>query len=1365
MKTLIYLILQKRVITHLPDLRRCVITFLLFISIVAKASSEYFFKHIGVADGLPNATISDIVQDADGIMWFATKQGLSRYDGFRFTNFETANSGISGNELNTLLLDTDNKGIWIGTERDGLNYYDFSTKKFRSFTIDRNSEDSLHLSGITDIVASGDSGIWIATYGAGVEFFHKEKKRFSHFNSHTINGMSDNPIWCVSEDKRGFLYIGYLSEGFSVFSLKEKKIKNFKFSDFSDKGPAGNEIVNIYVDPNENVWLATRNGVSLYNPVTERFRHFRHNDNNENSLLTDRVYDFTFKDNKLWIACRMGGVSILDLNQNLYDENTEIVFENIKATRQKNSLYSIHTSSLFTDLYGNVWVGFEGDGIDCFLHHPSNFRSVSTSERGKMALDLCADKGRRVWIGEDAASVSVLNDNDAWDKFRKKLPAEYDNVIFQTIYKDKSDKLWFGTFMHGIVVYDPQKDKIEFLNPDSSLPLHIRKICQLGELYYIATHHGVYVYDSYNNKFKYSELINQQIGDNIVTDIICDKFDNLWIATFSGGLSVFNSDLRLAWKSSNNADFPSFCINTLYNDLRNNIWAGSRKGLVRFTKEDIVYNKFDDFSVFDEQSGISNGCIRAVNEDILGNIWVSTNSGISCLMHDLGEFNNYFQADGIFRGEYIDGATTKDDKGFIYFASREGIIYFNPNNFYKGNIKYKVSLSDFIVLGRQDEYDEKHLNIKSDIRLHYDENSFKLNFSCKDISYESSIEYSYKLKGLEDVWYNTKDNNVTFRNLPPGNYVFELNYRLRGKEWSGDIQRLEIVINPPFWLTSYAIVLYVILALLFVLFLLNLYNKRIKAENKLAIETENHKKEERINKERLVFFTNLAHELRTPLTMILGPVQDILKENKDQAVNDKLLLINKNANSLNDLVNKIMEFRKTETSNRKLLLRFDNPAAIIDSIMKDFAKSCKNENISFKSVLEKNHSFWYDEEVLAIILNNIISNALKYTNKGIIGINSALETTTDKIYYTIKISDTGCGISEENISEIFNRYYQGNGQFQASGTGIGLALVKNLSDLHKIDINVESKVNEGTIFTLRLIADYDYPGENRVELNRTNEDRNNHETENGDITEETVILIVEDNDDIREYFGKELSSDYKVISANNGVQGKELAFKYIPDVIISDIMMPYKDGFELCKELKNDIRTSHIPIVLLTAKDSEEDKVTGYKSGADSYLTKPVSLDLLKARIGNIIDKRDKTTEYKVECKSDITERLSDRESVFVNKLSELDAGFLNKLNEIIDSILGNEDIDISLISNKLHMSHSTLYRKVKALTGGTISVYIQNRRMNKAGELLKNGDLTVLEVMYAVGMNTPAYFRKCFKEKYGCLPSEYNCKEQNKES
>ena len=233
----------------------------------------------------------------------------------------------------------------------------------------------------------------------------------------------------------------------------------------------------------------------------------------------------------------MGGVSILDLNQNLYDENTEIVFENIKATRQKNSLYSIHTSSLFTDLYGNVWVGFEGDGIDCFLHHPSNFRSVSTSERGKMALDLCADKGRRVWIGEDAASVSVLNDNDAWDKFRKKLPAEYDNVIFQTIYKDKSDKLWFGTFMHGIVVYDPQKDKIEFLNPDSSLPLHIRKICQLGELYYIATHHGVYVYDSYNNKFKYSELINQQIGDNIVTDIICDKFDNLWIATFSGGLS------------------------------------------------------------------------------------------------------------------------------------------------------------------------------------------------------------------------------------------------------------------------------------------------------------------------------------------------------------------------------------------------------------------------------------------------------------------------------------------------------------------------------------------------------------------------------------------------------------------------------------------------------------------------------------------------------------------------------------------------------------------------------------------------------------------------------------------------------------
>ena len=357
--------------------------------------------------GLPNSIIADIAQSKDGSIWFATKQGISRFDGFRFTNYDTANSNLSGNEINALLVEEN--GLWVGTERDGLNYFCFENRKFRNFKTDLSSPDSLHNSGITDLSASAGNGVWIATYGSGVEYYCKETNTFKHYNSNTVEGMPDNPVWAVKEDRRGFLYIGFLREGLSVLSLKDNKIRNYRNFMNEIKGPIDNMVMNIYIDPLDNVWIATMEGLYLFNPNNGKFRLFRHDPNDSKSILTNRIYDFAFKDNSLWITCRMGGVSVLDLSQDIYNEGKKIEFYNIKSGNEKNKLSSYHTYKLLADSFGNMWICYEGDGVDCITHYSSDFKTITSKERGHMPVSLFANKGESIWIGNDAGSISILN--------------------------------------------------------------------------------------------------------------------------------------------------------------------------------------------------------------------------------------------------------------------------------------------------------------------------------------------------------------------------------------------------------------------------------------------------------------------------------------------------------------------------------------------------------------------------------------------------------------------------------------------------------------------------------------------------------------------------------------------------------------------------------------------------------------------------------------------------------------------------------------------------------------------------------------------------------------------------------------------
>ena len=548
--------------------------------------------------------------------------------------------------------------------------------------------------------------------------------------------------------------------------------------------------------------------------------------------------------------------------------------------------------------------------------------------------------------------------------------------------------------------------------------------------------------------------------------------------------------------------------------------------------------------------------------------------------------------------------------------------------------------------------------------------------------------------------------------------------------------------------------------------IIHAYKKKIDLESLYTLEKKNHEQEQELNQERLRFYTNITHELRTPLTLILGPLEDMQKDTSlptRQA--QKLSVIHLSALRLLNLINQILEFRKTETQNKKLCVCKGNIVPLIHEIGLKYKELNQKKAIDFQIQIEKEEMpLFFDKEIITIILDNLISNAIKYTEQGKITL-SLYPTTRNGVTYTeIKVSDTGYGISAEALPHVFDRYYQESGKHQASGTGIGLALVRNLVELHEGEIRVESIQNEGSTFYISLLTDNIYPNalhgdstkqtEEEMISEAVPEDSQNTEPE----TSKPILLIVEDNEDIQKYIAESFSDSFEVITGSNGEEGKQQALNRIPDIIVSDIMMPVMDGITLCRQLKEDVRTSHIPVILLTAKDSLQDKEEGYEVGADSYLTKPFSASLLRSRINNLLDSRKKLIAQfqQTGTNHNPNSHLDEKRSIITEALSKLDNEFIEKITQLVEDNLSSEKIDITYLSDKMCMSGSTLYRKMKALTGLSTNEYIRKVKMQNAERLLLEGKYNISEIAYKIGMNSTGYFRQCFKDEFGVSPSDY---------
>ncbi len=1339
--------------------------------IVITNLQAHTIKKLGLEEGLSNSYVVDIVEDKNGYIWIATEEGLNKLEGGKFTSFYKANKGklinLTGNELNSLFDDPNEPILWIGTQRAGLISFNYQNNTQIIYQHNYQDPHSIITNDITSIHPATDGNLWITTYWRGIEYLDKKTGKFTHYNQQTIPELPSNTVWTAIDDNKGNLYIGHSNHGMSILSTKNKKVKNFTYDKSNNNSLPSNNIQCIFKDNTGNIWVGTEKGLVLYKPETETFIRL----GEKEPALSHRIYDIQqFNENELWIATEFGGIAIIDLSKTLF--NTA---EEIHVIQAGNNEYNLNNSTvrcLFQDSHQNIWAGTWGGGINFLSSDGALFKSFSYSPNSpesslstQIASAVCIDKQGLLWIGTDGGGINVLKDGQRIATYTEESGHLSGNSV-QTALCDQKGNLWFGIFNGGIMYYNMQTKSFQQIFPEKESTQDVRSLFEDNNgTIWVGTSNGVFQIDRESKKIL--QHMNANAPDNLVRSVIKDKKGQIWVGSFGRGIFLYASNGKRLKEFNTYLNFPSNTINQIFEDSKGCIWAATGEGLVQ-----IENSSPWKYKVYQRNEGLANTFIWAIEEDENQNIWFSTNQGISCFVRNEGNIYNYDFRDNIPMASFTGRSVCKDKNGVMYFGSTNGLCYFTPSYILEKRqapkaIIGKITAFEPLVSENSNETEISLIN-KENVRLKHLQNNFNISFSIQDYSLNERVEYAYMLKGLENSWYTVKDpNNVTFRNLPPGKYEFMIKTRIRNQEWSDEISSIEIIIAPPFWLSWWAKLLYLISGTALLFIGLWAYRRKLNLEYLYESEKKSHEQEQELNDERLRFYTNITHELRTPLTLILGPLEDLVKSNTlSSKDHHRISVIHQSAVQLLNLINQILDFRKTETQNKRLCVTKGNLTNTVYEVGLKYKELNSKPDIQILIEAEEENMFlFFDKEIITMILDNLISNALKYTDKGYIRIRTEWVTENGIRYAQLSVEDTGYGIGKEALAHIFERYYQESGEHQASGTGIGLALVKNLVKLHEGDIQVKSLPDVGTTFYLRLLADNTYPqalhGEDmhtEKQDAKAEDSTMKLEAIEPDKNARPIILVVEDNADIRDYIADSFTDLYEIKTAANGKEGLQIATDCIPDIIVSDIMMPVMNGVTMCQKLKADIRTSHIPVILLTAKDSITDKEEGYQAGADSYLTKPFSASLLQSRINNLLTQRRLLSErFAIRPEKPERQSMEEKRAIITESMNKLDKEFLDKITHTItEGLAAAENIDITVLSNVMCMSSSTLYRKVKALTGMSTNEYIRKIKMQLAEKYLLEGKYSISEIAFKVGINSNVYFRQCFKEEFGMSASDY---------
>lgn len=1381
MKKPLYLLLIYLIISVLSPRASC--------EIQHRAAEFYTTEH-----GLSSTKITSIVQDNKGFIWIGTEDGLNKFDGYHFTVYKQGNDSVSlvSDHISALYHDSHQR-LWVATI-DGLHYYNPTTDNFRNVALGQ-PDYLIKNNQCVSILEDRRGSLWFASAGLGVlEYWPDQDRSILHSPSHTQPDatLCSGYVRCMVEDQSGRIWFGSQDRGLSVYDPVNKTFRNYNTT---NSGLSHNAIFGLTLLQDGNLVISTiGGGVNLFDQATGTFISY--------PKLFDRLpYRYTYcalqdKTGNLLIGTDGNGVMLFDPKQHLLTQHPVY-----RERTQEIGDSKVHC--LFEDKHGHVWVGMNYKGLCVIKNEPAGFKCYRkiSNESNSLSYDhvmgITTDENREIWIATDGGGLNRYNpatQQYTYYKYQPTNPHSISDNAVVSVFCDSHNRIWAGTYVGGLCLLTDKKNgtfiRYHADEKEGSLSSNfIKHIIEdrHGYLWIATSGGGLNRFDPHTETFRsYRHETQPGLINDHINRLFLDSKDRLWIGTYFG-LSCMDMQTETFTAFSTENGLSSLSVYSIVEDEEGTIWIGTQNGL---NKYDRSHNRFlpvkPDIPGF---SPVINGLVAYKDQ-----LWMSTNNGIVQYIPRTGTVRQYSTHHGLQSNEFILSSYYQSPEGEIFFGGINGFNSFFPTDIHSQVITPPVYITDLKIFNQSVPIHEtingrviltKSLSETAKIKLRHSDKSFTLEFTAPDAPAPSAILYACRMEGFDREWvqYDHTRRYATYTNLDPGTYTFQVKASNDPDVWGAEATLLVIEIQPPIWATWWARLGYVLLACGIATLLLRFAFIRIREKNELRIERLKVKQQEELSQAKMQFFTNISHEFRTPLTLIIGPLESMLTSETDDEKKQTQQMMLRNAERLLRLINQILELRKAEQGKMKLRVQ---PIALIPFVshtLGAFSEWATRKHIALTYTWESDKiTVWYDPDMLDKCLYNILSNAFKYTPEG--GkIQVEIQQTGEGPVF-LRVTDSGIGMNDDAVKRVFERFYQADNTLATSGTGIGMHLTHSIVELHGGRISVESSEGKGTSFCVTILpgcthfsaedlSAEDFSQQPHIPEKNNEEDPKEakpillpdaHTETSADISPAPAasaapppltLLLVEDDEDMRRYIRQELEATYHIIEAANGQTGLIKARKFMPDLVVTDVMMPEMSGTELCRSLKKDAETCHIPVILLTAQGDMAHRIEGLETGADSYIPKPFNTRHLKIRIEKLIELR-----------RSMKERFSKSLNMEAQEvtLTSTDERLLQKVIDYIRTNLESPELSVEAMSKELGMSRTHLHRKLKALTGQSPVEFIKVIRMKQAAYLLSTGKLTVSEVGYKVGYSTPSYFSSSFNAYFGMSPTTYMEKNKQQE-
>ncbi len=1317
-------------------------TVMLMTSFVNQAVSQnsYLFHHLGSKDGLSNNTVSAILKDQYGFLWLGTESGLNRYDGYNFKVYE-APKDMSNTLLynNIFELQEDGLGnIWVTSfsyliyNREKDNFIEDIPAYLLELGIKVESEYKVHIDSNRDI--------WVLS-GQGIFYYDTKKRALKKFK---VNIPIENLSTMDLCDDGKAIY-GVIKPGL-LWQLNKKngtqKVQNLQDDVEVDFG----NVFQIFVDRHQRLWLLSERNNFIYFKGNTESDWRKLNLNVDANTQVDRILSIVEDDiGRIWIGTDHKGLYIYDLN----DES----LTNLKEDPlNSSSISSNNIRCLYKDPSGIIWLGHNKKGIS-FYHSSFNTIVNINHFECKDVSAIIEDSKGNIWIGTDGNGLFFKEKATSEDV--QKIPIG--NVPVVSLMEDKKGRIWIGTYLEGIYRYE--KGKLTHFTEDNSKlaanDIWCLKEDRYGKIWIGSLGGGIQYVNAGEEGLDHLVGVCEETKHPL--DMYYDGGDKIYIGTVYGlyEVDIVTGDYVIHdGNEKGTSNFIQMAFANVLKDSYGNIWLGHPGGL---TIWDI---KKDSIHFIDKSNGLSDNLVHGIIEDDSQKIWVTTSNGLTLFSQERDRNDRlkvstrvFSTKDGFRNNLFNNHAICKLRNGDLLMGDTEGYAVVNPNklaekNTYHSDVFFTgLGIGDNVI-SVDSAYNgeillKRPMELTDTLIFNHSDRLISLQFATGDLLNANSIKYAYKLEGFNNQWISTQENKVVFSSLSPGSYRFLIKV-LNGQDGSSNHTKiLTIIVNPPFYKTRWALGIYFILAIGLLLFIIYRTRKHHRSKLEQQRDQFEREKEHNLNELKLRFFTNVSHDLRTPLTLITTPLQSILSGELEEKLRKKLETINKNAEQLLTLINSLLDFRKLDAGADSLHLQPGDFISFTREVCIPFHVYAMDRNMSFSYLSEVDHlPMQFDPEKVQKILLNLLSNAFKFTpNGGKISVNVYREA--EKVF--LDVTDSGHGIGVKDKNHIFEPFFQATHRPELTGSGIGLHIVSEYVRMHGGTISVKDNLPSGSTFTFCLpVVEVEISHENYAEQSSTEVEE---PVEEMFLPQIPVLLFVDDNEDFCEFMADSLSDEFSVVVAQNGQEALDQLQKLDVSIVVSDIMMPVMDGTELCRQIKTNIRWSHIPVILLTARTAEEYKIEGLEVGADDYITKPFNFNLLKLRIRKFL-------EWTEKCHTSFSQKLDISPSEIT--ITSLDEQLIEKSIKVVEERMNDPEFSVEELGNEIGLSRSHLYKKLMFITGKGPAEFIRTIRLKRGRQLLEQSQMQIAEIAYIVGFNSPKRFTINFKQEFGISPSEY---------